>query len=147
MRIDMGGSLANLVRSTQRRNTADETTPEALHEGVRVSLSAMGRGMSASPSGHQAVDDSDLPDAIKHAVKMIRELKAQIALKQAELRRLTQSRALDPQAQRLEVEALQASLATLHGALASANANLIRLMHEQGLSPEQMRSAAMLAMG
>jgi chromosome segregation ATPase len=77
---------------------------------------------------------------------MIRELRAQIAEKQAQIDAVMRDQSLDPEARRLQLESLQTELASLNGALASANANLVKLMRENGLSPEQMQTAASLAM-
>lgn len=147
MRIESGGPLSNLVQGLQRQNTAAERTPEEVREGLRVSLSELGRNLSAKAEGkNQDIDESGLPESIRQLLKMIRELKAQIAAKQAELKALMADQGLDPEARRQQVEALQSELATLNGALASANANLIKLMRELKLSDEQMQQSAMLAM-
>ena len=53
---------------------------------------------------------------------------------------------LDSETRRVRAQALQAELTTLNGALATANANLIKLMRESGLSSEQMMAASRLAM-
>lgn len=148
MRIEPSGYVANLAQSLERRNTAAETTPEEMKESIKVSLSELGRKLSGkAEEKNKDIDDSDLPAAIKQLLKMIRELKAQIAEKQAELQALASDPSLDEDARRLKAEALQTELSTLNGALSSANANLIKLMREQGLSPEQMQTAASLAMG
>jgi Sec-independent protein translocase protein TatA len=146
MRIESGGPLANLVRGVQRQNTAGERSPEEVREGLRISLSELGKSLSAKAGKTQDIDDSGLPDSIKQLLKMIRELKAQIAEKQAQIDALLSDQSLDPQARRLQLEALQTELASLNSALASANANLIQLMRENGLSDEQMMTAASLAM-
>lgn len=145
MRIESSGPLANLSHAVQRQSSP--AGPEEVREGLRVSLSDLARGMSAKASSNQDIDDSDLPESIKQLLKMIRELKAQIADKRAEVEALMAERGLSPEAKRLKLEALQTELATLSGALASANANLLKLMHENNLSSGQMQSAASLAMG
>ncbi|MFI8746962.1 hypothetical protein ACIGKL_17600 [Pseudomonas sp. NPDC077186] len=146
MRIESGGSLANLVGGVQRQNSAGERSPEEVREGLRVSLSKLGQSLSAKAGKDRDIDDSGLPDSIKQLLKMIRELKAQIAEKQAQIDALLGDQRLDPQARRLQLEALQSELASLSGALAAANANLIKLMSDNNLSDEQMMTAASLAM-
>lgn len=146
MRIESGGSLANLVGGVQRQNSAGERSPEEVREGLRVSLSELGQSLSAKAGKDRDIDDSGLPDSIKQLLKMIRELKAQIAEKQAQIDALLGDQCLDPQARRLQLEALQSELASLSGALAAANANLIKLMSDNNLSDEQMMTAASLAM-
>lgn len=147
MRIEPSAPLANLVRGVQRQNSAAERSPEEVRAGLRVTLSELGRGMSGRATGkNKDIDESALPDGIKQLLKMIRELKAQIAEKQAELQALMVDQNLDPETKSMRAELLQSALATLNGALASANANLVKQMSEGGLSPEQAMTAASLAM-
>jgi Sec-independent protein translocase protein TatA len=146
MRIESGAPLANLVRGVQRQNSAGERSPEEVREGLRISLSELGRNLSAKAGKNQDIDDSGLPDSIKQLLKMIRELKAQIAEKQAQIEALMSDQSLDAEAKRQQLEGLQTELASLNSALASANANLIKLMRDNGLSDEQMMTAASLAM-
>jgi len=147
MRIDITSALNNLNSSFQRQASAAERTPEELREGLRVSLSELGRSLSAkTEKKNQDIDESGLPDSIKQLLKMIRELKAQIAAKEAELKALMADQNLDPEARQVQLEALQSELAMLNGAWASANANLIKQLQEQGLSDEQMLTATTLAM-
>ncbi|MFT0622708.1 hypothetical protein ACMHYQ_08660 [Ectopseudomonas guguanensis] len=146
MRIQSGGPLSNLAQGVQRQFSAVERSPEEVREGLRVSLSELGRSMSAKPDRNEDIDKSELPQAIKDLLKMIRELRAQIAEKQAQIDAMMRDQSLDPEAKRLQLESLQTELASLNGALASANANLVKLMRENGLSSEQMQAATTLAM-
>lgn len=147
MRIDITSALNNLTRSFQRQASAAERTPEELRDGLRVSLSELGRNLSAkTEKKNRDIDESELPNSIKQLLKMIRELKAQIAAKEAELKALMADQNLDPEARQVKAEALQSELAMLNGAWASANANLIKQLQEQGLSDEQMLTATTLAM-
>jgi Sec-independent protein translocase protein TatA len=146
MRIQSGGPLSNLAQGVQRQFSAVERSPEEVREGLRVSLSELGRSMSAKPDKNEDIDKSELPQAIKDLLKMIRELRAQIAEKQAQIDALMRDQSLDPEAKRQQLESLQTELASLNGALASANANLVKLMRENGLSSEQMQAATTLAM-
>ncbi|MGE8505217.1 MAG: hypothetical protein ACN6P1_23635 [Pseudomonas sp.] len=147
MRIQSTGPLNNLVEGVQRQFNAVERTPEQVREGLRVSLSELGKSMSAKPDENEDIDGSDLPQAIKDLLKMIRELRAQIVEKQAQVEAIMSDQSLDPETKRQQLEALQTELASLNSALTAANANLIKLMRENGLSSEQMQSAATLAMG
>lgn len=147
MRIQSTGPLNNLVEGVQRQFNAVERTPEQVREGLRVSLSELGKSMSAKPDENEDIDGSDLPQAIKDLLKMIRELRAQIVEKQAQVEAIMSDQNLDPETKRQQLEALQTELASLNSALTAANANLIKLMRENGLSSEQMQSAATLAMG
>lgn len=149
MRIDANTPLSNLSRASQRQNIAVEQTPEEVRDGLRVSLSELGKSLSASKgeANNKDIDESGLPDSIKDLLKMIRKLKAEIAAKQAELKALMADQSLDAETKRAKADALQTELSSLNSALTSANANLIRQMREQGLSKEQMQTASSLAMG
>jgi len=147
MRIQSGGPLSNLAQGVQRQLTAVEPSPEQAREGLRVSLSELGKSMSAKPDRNEDIDKSELPQAIKDLLKMIRELRAQIVEKQAQIEAIMSDQSLDAEAKRQQLEGLQTELASLNSALTAANANLIKLMRENGLSSEQMQTAATLAMG
>lgn len=146
MRIPSSGPLSNLAQSVQRQFTAVEPSPEEVREGLRVSLSELGKSMSAKPDKNEDIDKSELPQAIKDLLKMIRELRAQIAEKQAQIDAIMSDQSLDAEAKRQQIEGLQSELASLNSALTTANANLIKLMRENGLSSEQMQAATALAM-
>ena len=65
----------------QRRNAAADSSHEdgqALRDGLRVSLSALGKVHSAAEQKNRDIDESSLPDTIKQVLRMIRALKAQI---------------------------------------------------------------------
>lgn len=149
MRIDANTPLSNLSKASQRQFSAVEQTPESIREGLRVSLSELGKSLSANKNetNNKDIDESGLPDSIKDLLKMIRKLKAEIAAKQAELKELMADQSMDPETKRAKVEALQTQLASLNSALSSANANLTKQMHDQGLSKEQAQTAATLVAG
>src|SRR5690606_3162760 len=111
MRIDITSALNNLNSSFQRQASTAERTPEELREGLRVSLSELGRSLSAkAEKKNQDIDESGLPDSIKQLLKMIRALKAQIAAKEAELKALMADQNLAPEARQAQLEALQSEL-------------------------------------
>jgi len=149
MRVDSATLIGNISQSLQRQKAAAEegaTDPQAVREGLRVSLSALAQTRSASEQKNRDIEDSDLPRTIKDILKMIRELKAQVAAKQAELDAVMTDQSLDADTRRLKAEALQSELASLSGALAGANASLLKAVQEQGLDAAQMQTAATLAM-
>ena len=117
-----------------------------MRDGLQVSLSELGQSLSVKTDQNRDIDESGLPETIKQLLKMIRQLKAQIAEKRAQLQALMTQQELDSETRRVRAQALQAELTTLNGALATANANLIKLMRESGLSSEQMMAASRLAM-
>jgi Sec-independent protein translocase protein TatA len=123
-----------------------EVDQQALRDSLRVSLSELGQARSAAAQKNRDIDESSLPDTVKQILKMIRELKAQIEAKKDELKEVMSDQSLDPDSRRLKVEALQSELAMLQGALSSAQATLVKIMREQGLSGEQMQEVSTLLM-
>ncbi|QLF92016.1 hypothetical protein HW090_01850 [Pseudomonas sp. ABC1] len=119
---------------------------DSLREGIRVSLSEVGIQRSKSTDKNADIDESDLPNGIKEILKMIRELKRQIAEKMAELQAAMADDSGTPEERQIRLGALQSSLATLQGALSTANANLIKAMKDSNLSSEQMTTAVSLSM-
>jgi len=126
--------------------SSSETDQQALRDSLRVSLSELGKARSAAAQKNRDIDESSLPDVLKDLLKMIRELKAQIEAKKAELKELMSDQSLAPETKRIKIEALQGELASLQGALSSANATLIKTMREQDLSDQQMQEVASLVM-
>ena len=148
MRVESTVLSNRLSIAVQRRNAAAEGGNEdsqALRDGLRVSLSELGKARSAASQKNRDIDESSLPDAIKQILKMIRALKAQIAQKKAELTALMADQSLDADTRRLRIEALQGELASLQGALSSASAMLLKTVREQGLSAQQMQEVATLS--
>lgn len=89
------------------------------------------------------IDDSNLPDIIKQILKTIRDLKQQIADKQAEIDKATQE-GLQPEHQREKLKLLQTELGMLNSALGSAQQSLNKAMQQQDLSDEQLQTALSL---
>lgn len=112
--------------------------------GVKVSLSATGLARSKAEAKNSDIDESDLPATIKQLLKLIRELKAQLAEKMAELQALMAQQNLDAETRQARAQALQTEVGSLSGALSSANAQLVKVIREEGLSAEQSASMASL---
>ncbi|WP_027910380.1 hypothetical protein [Pseudomonas sp. URMO17WK12:I4] len=113
--------------------------------GVKVSLSAVGLARSKEAENKNSdIDESNLPDEIKQLLKMIRELKAQLAQKMAELQALMAQGDMEDDAQQAKVRALQTEVGSLNGALSSANAQLVKVMRDQKLTSEQSASVGAL---
>lgn len=110
--------------------------------GIRVSLSEAGSAQSKQATKNQDIDDSNLPDSIKNTLKMIRQLRAQLASKQAQLSALL-AKPPTRDSQR-EANVVSSEIASLHGAISSANASLVSQMRQQNLSSEQLMSVATL---
>ena len=68
---------------------------------------------------------------------MIRELKAQLAEKMAELQALMAQGDMEDDAQQAKVRAMQTEVGSISGALSTANAQLAQVMRDQKLTGEQ----------
>lgn len=125
---------------------SSEGDQQALRDSLRVSLSELGKARSAGAQKNRDIDESSLPDVVKDLLKRIRELKEQIEAKKAELKEVMSDQSLDPETKRMKIEVLQGELASLQGALSSANATLLKAIREQDLSDQQMQEVASLIM-
>nr|WP_288466847.1 hypothetical protein [uncultured Pseudomonas sp.] len=122
--------------------SAEEKSAEP---GVKVSLSAVGLARSKEAENKNAdIDESNLPDEIKQLLKMIRELKVQLAQKMAELQALMAQGDMEDDAQQAKVRALQTEVGSISSALSSANAQLVKVMRDQKLTSEQSASVGAL---
>jgi Sec-independent protein translocase protein TatA len=149
MRVEANTIVSRIGQSVERRDAElDRAPPSAaqkLRDGIRVTLSEQGRAASQAARNNDDIDESDLPDTIKDLLKRIRELKAQLAERQAELRAVMTDGSLDDEARQIKADALRTEIASLSGALTGANAQLIKAMREQGLSNEQLQRVATLS--
>ncbi|HZX18793.1 MAG TPA: hypothetical protein VFF22_18225 [Pseudomonas sp.] len=142
----MNLALESRSAATEGVAASREEEKQVLRDSLRVSLSELGKARSAAAQKNKDIDESSLPDVLKDILKMIRELKAQIAAKKAELEEVMSDQSLDPEAKRIKIEMLRGELASLQGALSSANATLIKVMREQNLSDQQMQEVSSLLM-
>ena len=112
--------------------------------GVKVELSAQGLNKASGSKRNQDIDNSDLPKQIQALLKMIRELKQQLAGKMAELQAALTDPGLGEEQRQLRAQGLQSAVSSLNGALSAANASLVKAMEDSGLSAEQMLAAMAL---
>ncbi len=128
---------------------ASDTAPSS-----KSSISDLGRALaemstktSASASRrHQDIDDSDLPDAVKNLLRMIRELRERLAELARELQEVQADRNMDPEVKRNRLLQLQAQMSALNGAMMMASRKLTSLMRDMKLDKAQQMSAAQLAL-
>ncbi|TBU72031.1 hypothetical protein DNK06_23145 [Pseudomonas daroniae] len=111
---------------------------------MKVSLSVAGLARSNESEKNSDIGESDLSATIRQLLKLIRELKAQLAEKMAELQALMAQQGLDAETRQMRAQALQTEVGSLSGALSSANAQLVKVIREEGLSAEQSASIASL---
>ncbi|MDH4568625.1 hypothetical protein E8E95_18225 [Pseudomonas sp. BN414] len=138
MRLETNSPLYRVDEAVRRRVAREEDAPvdlDAVRQGIRVSLSELGKARAAQKNDD--IDQSNLPDGIKELLKLIRALKAQIAERQAELQAIAADQSLDEENRLQRLEALRGELASLQGALSSANLNLAKATRDAGLSDEQ----------
>lgn len=115
--------------------------------GVKVSLSAEGLMRSKTEGKNSDIDESGLPDNVKQLLKMIRELKAQLAQKMAELQALMAQSDLDDETRQARAQALQTEVGSISGALTTATGELARVMRDQKLSSDQSATVGALLNG
>jgi Sec-independent protein translocase protein TatA len=124
--------------ATGAASIASNTMPDAY-----VSLSELGKAKSKQAEENKDIDDSNLPDIIKQMLKTIRDLKQQIAEKQAEIDKAKQD-GLQSEQQQEKLKLLQTELSMLNSALSSAQQSLNKAMQQQELSDEQIQTALSL---
>lgn len=152
MRLELTDVSSRINTALERKRAvaegvveSSEADQQALRDSLRVSLSELGKARSAAAQKNRDIDESSLPDVVKDLLKRIRDLKAQVEAKKAELEEVMGDQSFDPEAKRIKIEALQGELAALQGALSSTNATLIEILREQDLSDQQMQEVASLS--
>ncbi|GLK90631.1 hypothetical protein [Pseudomonas turukhanskensis] len=132
------GHLAQQVSVKANRDPEDPPVDKLTAlQGIKVTLSEQAQKISAA-ANNDDIDKSSLPDSIKQALKMLRELKAQLAEKQAQLQSVMADQSLSDEERMQKAQGIQSEIATLNGAIATVNGNLIKAIKEAGLSPDQM---------
>ena len=105
--------------------TSAPLRPAKAVEGVTVTIS--GAALKAAGTAKKAnsdIEESGLPDNIQQTLKMIRQIKEQIAKKQAELAAVMADTGLTPDQARVKASILEASLSALLASLVTALASL-----------------------
>ncbi|GAA0222662.1 hypothetical protein GCM10009125_09640 [Castellaniella daejeonensis] len=131
-----GGALANPPSSAQ---PAISSLGRALFEAAS--------GTQSSATGrYQDIEDSDLPEAVKNLLRMIRDLRAKLAQLMRELRAVQADDSMNPEARRIRLQQIQAQMSALNGALIAATQKLAALMRDIRLGKGQQMAAAQLAL-
>ena len=160
MRVDLPVSVERNVVATSSASApaaaaaVDAPAPAAApatgapaEPGLKVTLSAEGLMRSKTESKNSDIDESDLPSTVKQLLKMIRELKAQLAEKMAELQALMAQSDMDDETRQARAQALQVEIGSLSGAVSTASAELARVMRDQKLTTEQSATVGSLLNG
>ncbi|NBF14783.1 hypothetical protein GV729_05785 [Pseudomonas sp. Fl4BN2] len=112
-------------------------------EGVKVVISGAAMKLAkAQKDQNDDIEGSGLPDQVQKILKMIREIKKQIAEKQAQLQQVMANSNLNPEQAKAQAAGLQAAIAGLSAALLNANASLVKAMKD--LSGEDALKASSL---
>ena len=142
--------LYDRVKVTQDSVSTDkepklEVDAAAPAEGVKVTISGAAlKTANAQKSQNTDIEDSGLSDQVQKILKMIREIKKQIAEKQAEMAAVMADKTLSPEQARARLSGLQSALSGLQASLTSAQASLAKAMKD--MSAGDAVKAASLAM-
>lgn len=142
-------SLASSSKTASEENAPKVSAVDkpVATEGVKVTLSGAGlQKASRSNNDNSDIENSGLPNSIQQTLKMIREIKKQIAEKMAELQAIMGDSSLSPEEARIKASNLQSQLSSLNGALSVANTALKDGMKNLKLGPDQAIAATTLAM-
>lgn len=147
--VERGAVTPNSTLATAAVTPVDvsESGAAPAEPGLKVTLSAEGLMRSKTESKNSDIDESGLPDTVKQLLKMIRELKAQLAEKMAELQALMAQSDMDDETRQARAQALQTEVGSISGALSTATAELARVMRDQKLSTEQSAAVGSLLNG
>ena len=147
--LSQSGMLTINTPAINRQNVAvaDEDTglgqAAAPAEGVKVVISGAAMKLAkAQKDQNDDIEGSGLPDQVQKILKMIREIKKQIAEKQAQLQQVMANSSLNPEQAKAQAAGLQAAIAGLSAALLNANASLVKAMKD--LSGEDALKATSL---
>lgn len=137
---------ASTVARVAKADNAMIANVGAAESGDRVSLSPAGlqQAKAASKDENQDIDDSGLPDALKHLLKLSRRLKAQLQERNLALQKVMSDSGLGDEERSLQARQLQAEIGTLNGALATVMKQFAKAMKEADLSQEQAAKVAEL---
>ena len=132
------------VAATGKESTLEKNTAAPV-EGVNVTISGAAlKAAGAQKTQASDIEDSGLPDTLQKMLKMIRELKKQIAEKQLQLQQVMTNSSLSPEQVRAQASALQAELASLSAGLITLNAGLAKAMNDLS-AEEALKTAAWVA--
>ncbi|QJI30215.1 hypothetical protein HKK55_16385 [Pseudomonas sp. ADAK18] len=125
--------------------TATPATETKVAEGVVVKISQAGmQAADESKGANSDIEESGLPDNIQQLLKMIREIKKQIADQLAQMAAIMADKSLTPEQVLEKTGNAQTALGTLQAGLITAETALGKSMKD--LSPDLALKAASLAM-
>lgn len=144
-------SIQNVLpQTTQATSASANNTPEQEKDnskapvGIHVDLSPLGLDKSKKAERDKDIDESELPDSVKQALKAIRDKQEELEKKQQELQQLMSNSSMPPEEKQEKVEALQAEVSSLSRGLVDSKNNLVSSMQDQGLTEQQIQTAMAL---
>lgn len=141
------GHLTQQVNAKVQRDPDAPADMQTALESIKVTLSEQSQKISEAAEKNKDIDESSLPDNVKQALKMIRELRQQLAEKQAELQALMADQGLSEEERMQQAQGLQSEIASLNGAISTANGALLQAVKGASLSPDQLQEMSGLMMG
>lgn len=141
--------VTGLVKATDESPESPSQPSTAVPaEGVKVSLSSASIQKSADDKEARSnadIESSGLPDQTQKTLKMIRDLKQKIEVKQQELQAVMADQNMDPETKKSKLGGLLSEMATLTAGLATANNALEKQAKSGKISTDQLAQAKQLA--
>lgn len=136
-------TLPETKKPAVQNDEAKVADKEEAKPGVSVTISgAAMKAAAAENTSNSDIDKSGLSDSVKNLLKMIREIKKQIADKQAEMAAVMSDKSLTPDQARVRISALQSTLNGLQASVTSAQASLVKAMKDSS-GGDQVKAAGL----
>ena len=133
---------ASAVGTEAETPALGETKPA---EGVSVTFSGASlNAAKAEKTANSDIEESGLDENVQKLLKMIRQLKQQIAEKLAELQAIAADKSLTPEEVQAKVANVQGAISSLQAGLMTAQISLAKAM--KTMSADQALKAASLSM-
>ncbi|NNB43450.1 chemotaxis protein [Pseudomonas chlororaphis] len=136
-------SPSSHIAPTELGSDEDQAAPQ---ESVKVSLSQEGKAKAAEEQNKNAdIDASNLPEAVKKILKVIREIQEKIQKKMEEFETIKNDPSLSDKEREAKAQGVQVELAALTSQLTSRTNDLRRTENELKLSTGQRKLSNYLA--
>lgn len=113
--------------------------------GVTVTFSGASlKAAGAEKAANSDIEDSGLSENVQKLLKMIRQLKQQIAEKMTEMAAVMADKRLSPEQAQAKIASLQSALGGLQAGLVSAYASLTQAMRDLG-AEDALKAASLMA--
>lgn len=144
-------SVGSILSDTTTPDRSTHTPATHLATALNpVTISPLGRGLAAESTQrtdkNADINNSDLPDAVKTLLKMIRELHAALEKKMQALQEVQADMSLTPAQKKERMQRIQTEIAGLSSALVGATQDLNQMLKGDTLTDDQKMVAGTLAM-